>query len=66
MEMDIPCLQHLLSALTLSVVVDSLALKVVPLDPSASAVLTNVKFLSKRVLQEKSSTRNDKSKIENR
>jgi hypothetical protein len=66
MEMDILCLQHLLSALTLSVVVDSLALKVVPLDPSASAVLTNVKFLSKRVLQEKSSTRNDKSKIENR
>ena len=53
MEMDEPCLQHLLSALTLSVVVDSLVLKVVPLDPSASAVLTNVKFLSKRVLQEK-------------
>ena len=38
MEMDVPCLQRLLSALTLSVVVDSLALKVVPLDPSASAV----------------------------
>ena len=53
MEMDVPCLQRLLSALTLSVVVDSLALKVVQLDPSASAVLTNVKFLSKRVLQEK-------------
>jgi hypothetical protein len=66
MEMDVPCLQHLLSALTLSVGVDSLVLKVVPLDPSASAVLTNVKFLSKRVLQEKSSKRSDKSEIENR
>ena|SRR5271170_2701233 len=53
MEMDVLCLQHLLSVLTLSVVGDSLVLKVVPLDPSASAVLTNVKFLSKRVLQEK-------------
>ena len=53
MEMDVPCLQHRLSALTLSVVVDSLVLKVVPLDPSASAVLTNVKFLSKRVFRKK-------------
>jgi hypothetical protein len=45
MEMDVPCLQHLLSALTLSEAVDSLVLKVVPLDPSASAVLTVLKFL---------------------
>ena len=65
MEMGILCLQHLPFALALQVVAGSLVLKVVPLDPSAPAALTVVKFL-KTCSSGKASKIFDKSKTEDR